>query len=98
MAKRSTYVRHRDTETGRFVSATKWRQSRSHGGTRYKRVSIPVPHPHVAGRKPPVTPTAPPSGGGISEPPTGREPAGPGIDLDDYFESGYEAPEEEEYA
>lgn len=39
-------MRYRDSSTGRFVSASTYHRSRSHGGTRYKKIrSVPSPAP-----------------------------------------------------
>jgi len=100
MAKRKTRTAYRDKDTGRFVSAGKWRRSRSHGGTRYARTKVPQ---GIHRRQvPTVTPTAPPlptPGGAFpTEVGAGRIPQEFLEAPDDFFESGYEAPEEEEYA
>lgn len=77
-------MKYRDTKTGRYVNKTTWRRSRSHGGTRYKRVR---PKPTIRARRI-VTPATPP-----------QEIPAEFLELgDDFFESGYESEEEEEYA
>lgn len=91
-------MKYRDTKTGKFVSASTWRRSRAHGGHRYKRVRQIVPKAKLPSRGAPrqaaVSPTAPPS----FERVTGPIPAEFLIADDDFFESGYESDEEDEYA
>ncbi len=91
-------MKYRDTKTGRFVSAATWRRSRTHGGTRYRRlrqtVSKRTKKPgRGAPRRSAVGPTAPPSSGPI----TVQIPAEFLIAEDDFYESGYESDEEDEY-
>lgn len=85
-------MHYRDTRTGRFVSAATWKRSRSHGGTRYKRVS-----PRKARRRTPqpkhMAPAAPP---GLQRE-TGAIPLKFLEAADEFFESGYESEEEDEY-
>jgi hypothetical protein len=106
---RKTRTAYRDSDTGRFVSHATWRRSRSHEGTRYRREHVRVARPTHARPKPgpPVTPTAPPSiaapGGGESLAGGAARITGPIpaefelIEPDEFFESGYESDEEDEY-
>ena len=95
-------MRYRDTKTGKFVSAATWRRSRSHGGTRYRRVSATRTGPRgELGKVKAVAPVAPPrgAGGGGGAPRgtiTGPIPAEFLLAADEYFESGYEYDFEEE--
>lgn len=86
-------MRYRDTKTGKFVSASTWRRSRARGGKRYKRVrrSVVKSTPKRRKAKRTTSPAAPP-------PEAPFIPAEFLSAADDYFESGYEAEEEEEYA
>lgn len=40
-------VAYRDTRTGHFVSAAKYKRSRAHGGRRYKRVLLEIAKPRA---------------------------------------------------
>lgn len=88
-------MKYRDTKTGKFVSASTWRRSRAHGGTRYKRVNRSRP------KKSGVSPVAPPQlprGYTTYETVSGPIPTEFLAADDDFFESGYESDEEDEYA
>lgn len=95
-------MRYRDTKTGRYVSKSTWRRSRSHGGTRYRRVSRTGPHvtsKEGLGKKPTMRAAAPPLEGlppGF-EAVVGAIPAEFLEAANDYFEPGYEGDEEDEY-
>lgn len=52
-AKRTVY---RDSETGRFVSKSKWERSRAHGGARYRRSTVSVLPRRVAPARPRALP------------------------------------------
>lgn len=89
-------MKYRDTKTGKFVSASTWRRSRAHGGSRYKRVQKRG-RPH----EPDVSPVAPPQlprGYTTYETVAGPIPTEFLAADDDFFESGYESDEEDEYA
>ena len=93
-------MKYRDTKTGQFVSAATWRRSRAHGGTRYRRVNRTGPRLRVvAGKRPTVSAAAPPSTELQREFIPVREtiPIEFLESADEFFESGYESEEEEEY-
>jgi len=102
-------MHYRDTKTGKFVSATTWKRSRAHGGSRYKRVRLVTRSGSKArgAVRPATFPTdvvSPRDLAQVGSTGTIRVPIGANIpqefleiDLDDYFEAGYEADEEDEY-
>ena len=85
------------------MSRATWRRSRSHGGTRFHAERVRIVRPAL----PAVTPTAPPPiaapGGGESLAGGAARITGPIpaefelIEPDEFFESGYESDEEDEY-
>ena len=97
--KRKTHTVYRDSDTGRFVTAATWRRSRSHGGTRYRRHSVRTgPKRGRRGKRAPIPPTVGPAVTPGLQPL--ERPIIPAEFLqaaDDYFDSGYESDEEEEY-
>jgi len=104
-------MRVRDTKTGRFASATTWKRSRAHGGTRYRRIAVRTGTRKRAGYQRTVRPATFPTetqifkdmtGGGLVRGPDGKVQDVPQEFLDEdyydeYFEAGYEADEEDEY-
>jgi hypothetical protein len=59
---RKRQTRYRNSDTGRFVSASTWKRSKAQGGTRYKRTTIKVKTrkkkkpPKIIGGEPRVKP------------------------------------------
>jgi hypothetical protein len=104
---RKTRIAYRDSDNGRFVSRATWRRSRSHSGEQYKRERVRIGQPHATSPRPKVTPTAPPragAAGGLGGATGAAAPApiypAEFLDLvepDEYFDSGYESDEEDEY-
>ena len=99
-------MKYRDTKTGRFVSAATWKRSRAHGGRRYRRIAgsrqkrmgtvrlAALPSNIVSSTELAV----PGSTGKIRVKLDQKIPREfLEIDLEDYFEAGYEADEEDEY-
>ncbi len=87
-------MQYRDSKTGRFASAKTWRRSRGQNGTRYRRIKA---HKKAKGRTPQKPRQPPPAAplGYTRE--IGPIPAEFLAAQDEYFKSGYEAPDEDEY-
>jgi len=100
--KRSTRTVYRDSLTGRFVSPSKWKRSKAQGGKRFKRERINITTRKTISRTPAIVSGIPigATTGGISGPGGSRvvfAPVDVVPDTEDFFESGFEADEEDEY-
>jgi hypothetical protein len=86
---------YRDKRTGRFASAKSWRRSHGRSG-RYARQTVHR-EPRRAAKAPVAAPPLAGTGGVSTYNATGVPVEFLEV-AEEFFESGYEAPEEEEYA
>jgi hypothetical protein len=101
--KRSTHTVYRDSLTGRFVSPLKWKRSHAQGGKRYKRERIRTVHRKTTQSSSILGVAAIPTGVETGKVPisTGSHVVLTPVDIvpqdEEFFESGFEADEEDEY-